>query len=121
MARRRGKPGEHLATDDYTGFTRYASELKRDFWGQYSKYPLERNLQEIAVPLSDPYPVSLYRGPNYEITDNGTDYNLVSTYVGNTTRATSRLSVAVQTFGTQGSPAGGGIGSMVIGTTFIVG
>lgn len=68
MARRSQRKGEHLATDDYTGFTVYASKLRRDFWGAYATKPLERNPQEIASPLNDPSPVDIYRGPNYEYT-----------------------------------------------------
>lgn len=67
MARRRGKFGDYLATDDDTGFTVYGSRLRRDYWGNYSTSPLKRNLQEIAKPLNDPRPVQVYRGPNYEV------------------------------------------------------
>lgn len=68
MARRRGRPGEWLMSDDYYGQTHYASDLSRDFWGSWAKKPLERNLQEISSPLSDPAPVPFYNGPTYETT-----------------------------------------------------
>ena len=70
MARRNGKKGDYLVTDDYTGFTKYASNLRRDYWGNYATKPLQRNLQEIAKPLNDPRPVSFYRGSNYEVMPN---------------------------------------------------
>lgn len=66
MARRRGRPGDYLVTDDYSGFTTYRSKVKEDYWGNWGSVVLERNLQEIASPLNDPYPVSVYRGPEYE-------------------------------------------------------
>lgn len=66
MARRNQRPNAWLATDDTTGFTKYASELFLDYWGNRTAVPLERNLQEICVPLDDPYPVPFYRGSNYE-------------------------------------------------------
>lgn len=68
MARRNQRKGDHLATSDYSGCTTYASRLVRDYWGQYGEYNeiVLRNLQEIAVPLEDPYPVKIYNGPQYE-------------------------------------------------------
>ena len=68
MARRSQRKGDHLATDDYTGFTVFASKLRRDYWGSLAVKPLIRNLQEISSPLNDPAPVDVYRGPNYEFT-----------------------------------------------------
>jgi hypothetical protein len=122
MARRRGRKGDHLATDDYTGFTRFASDLSRDWWGSYAKKPLIRNLQEIASPLKDPTPVSIYRGPNYEISNGREDD--VPLHVGNTTVGTSVLNAAIQTPGLYANVANGkiilGVGSMAVGTTFVI-
>lgn len=114
MARRGGRKGAWLAADDYTGFTHYASELKRDYWGAYAVKPLLRNLQEIAVPLNDPEPVDPYRGPNYEVTPVCVA-ELAPTYVGNTTVRTNPNNAAFQAFNL--SPA---IPQMEIGCTFIV-
>jgi len=114
MARRNGRLGAWLATDDYTGITRYASELRRDFWGSVSKYPLQRNLQEIASPLSDPQPVSLYRGPNYEQTPVCVS-ETAPLYVGNTTVRTNPNNAAFQALDL--APA---IPDMEIGCTFQV-
>ena len=81
--------------DDYTGFVRYASELKRDFWGAYAHKPLERNLQELASPLSDPEPVNPYRGPNYEVV-NPTTTTVYPLFVGNTNVPTDTQNAAIQ-------------------------
>ncbi len=95
MARRGQRQGEWLATDDYSGFTHFASQLKKDFWGSYATSPLKRNLQEIASPLDDPRPVPFYRGPNYEIT-NGCIAEIAPTYVGLTTVPTNSNNMAFQ-------------------------
>lgn len=94
MARRSGRKGEYLATDDYTGFTHYRSELTYDYWGALVKTPLLRNLQEIASPLNDPEPVPDYRGPNYEFTPTCVS-EVAPFYVGNTTVPTTRNNAAV--------------------------
>lgn len=114
MARRNGRKGAWLATDDYTGITHYASELSKDFWGAYSKYPLERNLQEIASPLGDPYPVDLYRGPNYEPSLECPG-STAPFYVGNTTITTNQNNAAFQALNL--SPS---IPDMEVGCTFQV-
>lgn len=114
MARRNGRKGDWLATDDYTGFTRYASELRKDYWGAYAVKPLLRNLQEIASPLNDPRPVPFYRGPNYEFTAPCIG-EIAPTYVGDTTVRTSLSNMAAQVLNL--NP---GIGQMVIGCTFVV-
>lgn len=114
MARRRGRPGSHLASDDTTGFTVYAETLQRDYWGNLTRVPLKRNLQEIASPLGDPYPVEFYRGPQYEATVPG-QFNVLPTFIGNTTRPFLTDSAYAQSF-----DLGPGIGSMIIGTSFVV-
>lgn len=114
MARRNGKPGNWLVTDDYTGFTRYATEVKKDFWGQYAVSPLKRNLQEIASPLNDSEPVPFYNGPSYEYTPPCVG-ELAPTYVGNTNVPTNPGNMAFQVLNL--SPA---IPDMEIGCTFVV-
>lgn len=114
MAWRAGRKGAWLATDDYTGFTEYASELKRDYWGAYAKKPLLRNLQEVASPLSDPYPVAFYRSSNYE-TSTPCLAEVAPTYVGNTNVPTSQNNAAFQALDL--SPA---IPNMEIGCDFII-
>lgn len=114
MARRGQRKGDWLATDDYYGRTRYASQLKKDFWGAMTQYPLERNLQEIAMPLNDPYPVPFYRGPDYERYGSCLG-ELAPLYVGNTTVPTNTNNAAAQVLNL--SP---GIGDMEIGCTFQV-
>lgn len=112
MARRTGKNGQWLVADDYYGITRYASEVRQDYWGNYVKKEMKRNLQEIASPLNDPEPVPFYRGPTYEYVTPGT----VSTqlYIGLTgiktppSLASEVLELDV------------GIGKAAIGTTFVV-
>lgn len=86
MARRNQRRGDHLVTDDTLGVTVWASKVQKDYWGNYTTVPLERNLQEVASPLSDPYPVDIYRGPSYEQTT-ACDFELQPTYIGKTTRA----------------------------------
>lgn len=114
MARRRGRKGDWLATDDYTGFTRYASELKVDFWGSRTVKPLLRNLQEIASPLNDPEPVSFYRGPSYE-QFNPCVSETAPLYIGNTNIPTNPDNMAFQVLDL--NPA---IPDMEVGCTFIV-
>ena len=114
MARRGQKKGQWLAVDDTTGFTRYASELQLDYWGNRTALPLKRNLQEIATPLNDPQPVPFYRGPQYESVSCAGEG--VPTYVGSTNVRTNTNNAAAQAMGWTG-----GIGSMSIGCTFIVG
>lgn len=114
MARRNGRPGAYLMTDDYTGFTRYASQLKRDFWGSYAQNPLKRNLQEIATPLNDPRPVPIYRGPSYEYTPACTG-ETAPIYVGLTNVPTNPNNMAFQTLDLAPS-----LGEMVVGCTFQV-
>lgn len=114
MARRAGRKGDYLATDDYTGFTHYASELKRDYWGSYAKRPLGRNLQEIASPLNDPEPVSFYRGPNYEATF-ACIGEIAPSFIGITSVRTNQNNAAFQALNL--NPA---IPDMEVGCTFIV-
>ena len=117
MARRSGRKGDYLATDDYTGFVTYASKLKRDYWGNLTARPIERNLQEIASPLNDPKPVRLYRGPQYEVTSMA-DFIDIPHTIGLTNDPTPNTSPAAQANGWGIFDAG--IGQMVIGTTFMV-
>lgn len=114
MARRRGRPGAYLATDDYSGFTQYRERLSYDFWGNLTRRPLERNLQEISSPLNDPYPVPDYRGPDYEKT-NECDFELFPAYIGRTVIPFNKNNIlsTVVNF----NPA---IPDMSIGCTFIV-
>lgn len=114
MARRNGKKGAWLGQDQYTGMTRYANELKLDWWGSRAINPLKRNLQEIATPLLDPEPVPFNTGSDYEAT-----YACIGetapTYVGNTTVPTNPNNMAFQVLIL--NPA---IPDMEIGCTFIV-
>jgi hypothetical protein len=114
MARRGGKPGQWLAIDQYTGMTRYASQLKRDRWGSYAVKPLLYNPQEQASPLNDPQPVALYTGSAYEQYD-VCDIQLAPRYVGNTTVLTSNQNMAMQVMGYQD-----GIPNMEISCNFEV-
>lgn len=112
--RRAGKKGNWLVTDDYTGFTRYGTDLHKDFWGNYARKPLIRNLQEIASPLTDPEPVAYYRGPNYEYTP-PCIAETAPIYVGNTNVPTNPDNMAFQVLDL--SPA---IPDMAIGCTFVI-
>lgn len=93
MSRRGGRKGAWLATDDYTGVVCFASELQKDFWGAWTKKPLERNLQEISSPLNDPRPVPLFRGPNYETV---TSANIAPAKIGLTNINTTTDNAAFQ-------------------------
>lgn len=114
MARRNGRRGDYLMTDDYTGMTCYASQLREDYWGSYTRRPLKRNLQEVASPLNDPGQLEVYRGPSYE-TSNPCDGEIAPVYVGNTTVPTNPNNAAFQALSL--NP---GIGEMSISCTFIV-
>lgn len=113
MARRSGRKGEYLMADDYTGFTEYAGVLKQDYWGNYAKRPLQRNLQEVASPLLDPLPVYIYRGPQYEQTT-PCQFELQPEFIGLTHIPTPN-SYASQVLGLNPS-----IPDMSVGCTFIV-
>lgn len=116
MARRNGKRGDYLYTDDYTDTADYASRMRTDFWNdRTSGKILLRNLQEIATPLNDPYPVPIYSGPSYEQT-NGCIAESIPIYIGNTTRPFPTNSAVVQAFPSL-NPS---IGNMSVGCTFIV-
>lgn len=114
MARRSGRKGDYLGADSYTGFTQYASKLKRDFWGNYAVRPLLRNLQEIATPLADPYPVLPINGPSYEVT-NACQAEIAPLFVGLTNVPTNNNNMAAQVLNLDP-----GIGDMAVGCTFIV-
>lgn len=100
MARRNGRPGDHLMTSDYSGSTEYASKLVKDYWGNYGlqNEVLQRNLQEISSPLGDPYPVKEYNGPQYEVTVSG-QFNTTPKYLGKTTTLFPLNSPAAQNLG----------------------
>ncbi len=95
MARRGGRLGEWLATDDTFGITEYASRLRRDYWGNYTKKPLLRNPQEYIQPIADPVPVGFYRAPDYEATT-AQQFVSMPSRVGLTNVQTSYLSAAAQ-------------------------
>lgn len=112
--RRNQKRGDWLASDDLTGFTVYASKIKRGWYGEQAVKPYKRNLQEVASPLDDPEVVPFILGPNYENTSGcpGADAPL---YVGNTTVLTNPNNAAIQALDL--FPA---IPDMEVGCSFIV-
>lgn len=114
MARRGGRPGDYLMVDDYYGFTKFASQLREDYWGNYAEKPLLRNLQEISFPLNDPQPVPIFRGANYEFTPVCVG-ETAPKYVGNTLIPTARDNAAVQALNLFPS-----IGTMEVGCTLKV-
>lgn len=114
MARRGQRRGEWLVTDDTLGWTIYSSQARLDYWGNRTKIPLERNLQEIASPLNDPEPVPFFRGPAYEYTPPCLS-EVAPAYVGNTNVPTNPNNMAFQVLNLD--PA---IPDMEIGCTFVV-
>lgn len=114
MARRHGRKGAYLATDDFTGFTCYASRLQYDYWGNFTRRPLLRNLQEISSPLDDPEPVTDYRGPNYEFT-RPCIAETAPRFVGNTAVRTNQDNAAFHILNLNPS-----LGAMSVGCTFRV-
>lgn len=115
MARRSGRKGDYLATDDYTGFTVFASKLQRDFWGSMAVNPLQRNLQEISSPLNDPQPVPMFRGPTYETYPTICLGAVAPLYVGTTNVLTNQNNAAFQALNLHP-----GLGSMEVGCSFFV-
>lgn len=113
MARRNGRRGDYLATDYYTGFTCYASQLREDFWGAHARKPLQRNLQEISSPLNDPQPVSVYSGPSYETYSTACVGAVAPFYIGTTNIPTNQNNAAFQALNLKP-----GLGSMEIGCSF---
>lgn len=114
MARRRGRKGDYLYTDNYYGNTIYASKAKLDWWGARAKKPLLRNLQEIASPLEDPAPVPYTIGSSYE-TSIPCDYEVAPQYVGLTNVPTNPNNMAFQVL-----DLNPGVGTATIGCTFKV-
>lgn len=115
MARRNGRKGDYLYTSDYTGVAGYASRMQKDYWNDYNDGKiLQRNLQEIATPLNDPYPVPMYNGPDYE---KGVECasEIIPLFIGRTTRRTPTGTTTIQALGVDP-----GVGQMSIGCTFIV-
>ncbi len=115
MARRQGRKGDYLATDDYTGVTHFASELQRDYWGSYAKSPLQRNLQEISSPLNDPQPVPMFRGSTYETYGTECVGAVAPFYIGTTNIPTNPNNAAFQALTLKP-----GIGQMEVGCSFII-
>lgn len=114
MARRNGRKGTWLATDDLTGFTVYSNKLKKGYYGEMAVKPYKRNLQEIASPLNDPEPVPFYRGPNYETTTT-CFAEIAPPFVGNTNVPTNPYNAGFQALNL--NPA---IPYMSVGCTFVV-
>lgn len=114
MARRQGRIGDYLCVDDYTGMTRYRSQLTYDYWGSLAVKPLLRNLQEISSPLNDPAPVPDVRGANYEFTRNCIG-ETAPEYVGLTLVKTSNKNAAAQALNLFPS-----LGTMSVGCTYEV-
>lgn len=112
--RRSQRRGDYLATDDTTGFTRYASQLRLDYWGNRTQIPLKRNLQEIAYPLDDPTPVPFTRGPSYELS-RACVGEIAPSFVGNTSVPTNPDNAAFQALHLNPS-----IPFMAIGCSFVV-
>lgn len=115
MARRNGRKGDYLFTSYYSGVTGYASKMKKDYWGDWGdRKILERNLQEVATPLNDPYPVPFYSGPMYEQTGPciGEESPL---FIGKTNRPFPNNSAASQALNLDP-----GIGQMSVSCTFVV-
>lgn len=114
MARRRQIRGNWLASDDTSGFTKFGTQLKLDYWHNRTAMPLKRNLQEVATPMEDPYPVPFYRGPQYE-SFNPCDAELAPLYVGLTNVRTNPNNAAIQALNLEP-----GVGSAIIGCTLRV-
>jgi len=93
--KRRGRLGEYLAADDYTGAVKYASKLKKDYWGNLVENPLERNKQELVKAMNDPQPLPWVREADYEVVTSA--MLQVPTTIGNSTvrRDTSTFGAAV--------------------------
>lgn len=114
MARRNQRKNSWLVADDTTGFTIYSDQARLDYWGNRTAVPLERNLQEIAVGLDDPYPVPFYRGPNYEFTPTCIAED-APIYIGLTTVRTKTNNAAIQALNLD--PA---IPDMVVGCSWVI-
>lgn len=107
--RNRHRLGDYLMTDDYTGNTIYASEAKRDHWGNYGKKVLERNPQEDVRSLGDPHPVPVVRKQDIPTETCGT----LKLFIGQTNIRTPITSPGAVN-------AVKSLGEMEIGCTFIV-
>jgi hypothetical protein len=114
--KRSGRKGNYLMASDYSGITRFSSDLRKDWWGQYGEPELllKRNLQEIATPLEDPAPVPIFRGGQYEYM-NPCASEVAPPYVGLTNVPTNPDNMAFQVLDL--NPA---IPDMEVGCTFVV-
>jgi hypothetical protein len=115
--RRGWKRGDWLVRDEESGFTEYASEVRRDYYGVLTKNPDYAHPQDFIRAKGDPYIYDPQNPPTYFY--NTSAYNL-GDFVGVTT-VSAPIGPATHLFNpnaVNGEDAG--IGSAVIGLTFRV-
>lgn len=119
MRRRGWKRGDWLVKDEESGFTVYASQCTRDYYGVYKlkSQADQRHPQEYILAKRDPYPVSPTSPP---LRTYDTSAYVQGTYVGSTT-VLAPFGAATHLYN-QAAVAGTnyGIGLMTIGTDFVV-
>ena len=115
--RRGWKRGDWLVRDEQSGFTEYASKVRRDYYGVLTKDPDSSHPQDFIKAKGDPYINDPQNPPQYIY--NTSAYNQ-GTFVGVTT-VPAPVGPATHLFNPSvvqiSNP---GIGQMVIGTTFKV-
>jgi hypothetical protein len=111
------KRGDWLVRDEESGFTEYASEVKRDYYGVLTKNPDWAHPQDFIRAKNDPYINDPQNPPTY-IFDTSA-YNL-GDFIG-VTSVPAPIGPATHLFNPgaiQGAEPG--IGDMTIGSTFTV-
>lgn len=117
MARRGWKRGDWLVRDEESGFTEYASKVRRDYYGVLTKNPDPRHPQDFIKAKADPFigdpqnpPIYIYDTSAYDLGD----------FVGVTT-VPAPVGPATHLFNpAAANPSNPGIGRMVIGSNFVV-
>lgn len=115
--RRGWKRGDWLVRDEESGFTVYASKVKRDYYGKLTTNPDNAHPQDFIRAKGDPYIWSPQAPP--ELVYDTSAYNL-GDFVGLTT-VSAPIGPATHLFNPNAVNGDDpGIGSMTIGTNFIV-
>ena len=118
MGRRSGwKRGEHLVRDEESGFTEYASKVRRDYYGVLTKHPDPMHPQDFIRARNDPFisdpqnpPTYIYDTSAYNLGD-FVGVTVVPAPVGPATHLFNPAAIQVS------DP---GIGEMVIGDSFVI-
>lgn len=115
--RRGWKRGDWLVRDDESGFTEYASKVRRDYYGVLTKTPDKAHPQDFIRAKNDPFIYSPQNPPTYAFDTSA--YNL-GDFVG-LTSVSAPVGPATHLFNPNAVNGDDpGIGSMTISINFVV-